>query len=283
MGDPTKFLINPNWEPEYIEIVKQQYGLDKPIFPDQYAIYLINLVHGSFGNSFKYKVPVTDVIASRLTPTLILLVASMVLSVLLGVVVGVYGAWKRGGKVDMGVLASSMVLNSLPSFWLGIVLLLVLAFYFPIFPLAGIGDLRNPLDVAQHFFLPVLTLTLVSFTRYALITRNTVVMIYGEEYITAARASGVPNGKVLYKHILRNSLLPLITVIGTSLPIFISSIILIEYVFSLPGIGLLIIDSARALDYPLMQGVFFILAAATIIASLVADILYGVVDPRIKL
>jgi peptide/nickel transport system permease protein len=230
-----------------------------------------------------------DVIAERIPYTLILVGTATVLAIIIGILLGAYAAWKRGGRVDTAVLSLSVVLHTLPTFWLGLIFLLLFAFFLPIFPLYGFGGvgIKDPvlyfLDVAWHCALPIITMTLTHFTSYALIMRNTVLTVLGEEFITAAKAFGLAERKILYGHVLRNAMLPMVTLIGLSIAGIFSGAILIETVFSWPGMGRLIVQSALWYDYPLMQAIFLLLAVITILANFAADLVYGLVDPRVKL
>jgi peptide/nickel transport system permease protein len=289
-GDPIKFIAG-EWTSDMTDEELQQlravYGLDKPLW-EQYGVYLSSLLRGDFGVSFNFHRPVLEIIGDRMVPTVILVFTFVVLSFVIGTILGVYGAWNRGGSVDKFVLSTSVVFNAIPAFWLGFILLLVFSFHFSFFPLYGMGGIGKTgieyvVDVLWHAMLPIITLTLVHFDNYAIITRNTVVTILGEDFILAAKASGIPQRIILFKHVLRNAMLPLITYTGGHVGRYFSSIVLVETLFGWTGIGYLIVQSARQLDFPLIQGVFFIIAVITLLSNFVADISYAYIDPRVKL
>ncbi len=289
-GNPAeRFYADPRIQAEDREKIKAQFGLDKPL-GEQYLIYLRNLASGELGMSFTYRRPVIDVIVERIPWTLALTLSSMVLSAFIGIILGVYAAWRHGGLFDMSILSVSIVFSALPSFWFALLLLMLFAFYLPVLPAYGMVDagvirgwnMPFILSVAKHALLPVVTLTVLGMIGYAILIRCSVIEVMGQMYSTMARAKGLPERRVLFKHVLRNALLPLITSLGMSLSGLLGGVVIIESIFSWEGMGLLILQSSRSLDYPLMQGVFLMLAILTLFGNLLADVLYGVVDPRVR-
>lgn len=289
-GDPIRYIAGEwtsDMTPEELQDLKIIYDLDKPVWV-QYGIYLQSLLRADFGRSFNFNRPVLEIIGNRMVPSVILVLSFVALSFIIGTILGVYGAWNRGGRVDKFVLSTSVVFNAIPAFWLGFILLLVFAFHYAVFPLYGMGGIGKTgieyvADVLWHAMLPVITLTLVHFDNYAIIARNTVVTVLGEDFILAAKASGIPQRTILFKHVLRNALLPLITYTGGHIGRYFSAIVLVETLFGWTGIGYLIVQSARQLDFPMIQGVFLIIAIITLLSNFVADISYAYIDPRIKL
>lgn len=290
-GDPAaRFYEDPRVSPEVKEEILRQFGLDKPIW-QQYLIYLRNLLGGEFGISYTYRRPVMEVILSRIPWTVILTGSSFVLSVAFGVILGAAAAWRRGSALEAVVLGASVIFAALPSFWFALLLLLVFAFYIPIFPAFGMADpilIPGPnwayiLSVLHHAALPVFLMSLTGLVGYAAVVRYSMIDVTGEQYIVVARAKGVPERTLLYKHALRNALLPLVTRLGLSLAGIIGGAVIIETIFSWEGMGLLVVEASRARDYPLMQGTFLILASVTILSNLAADLLYAKLDPRVEL
>ncbi len=290
-GDPAeRFYADPRVSPEDKVKILAQFGLDKPL-PVQYWLYLKNLARGDLGVSFTYRRAVIEVIAERIPWTLVLTLSSMLLSLFFGVIIGAYAAWRRGGPLDMTVLGISMVFSSIPSFWFALLLLLLFAFYLPLLPPYGMAEIGIPrgwnlpflLSTARHALLPVLSLTVMGIVGYATLVRSSVIETLGQGYIATARAKGLSERQVLFRHVLRNALLPLITSLGMSLAGLLGGVVLIESIFSWKGMGQLILEASRSLDYPLMQGVFLLLAALTLIGNLLADLVYSVFDPRVRL
>jgi peptide/nickel transport system permease protein len=290
-GDPAeRFYADPRVSPEDRIKIMAQFGLDKPL-SEQFWLYARNLLRGDLGVSFTYRRPVTQVIAGRIPRTLVLTLSSLLLSLALGVVMGAYAAWKRGGRLDVAVLGVSIAFSAIPSFWLALLFLLLFAFYVPILPAYGMSDpglvhgLNWPYlsSLARHAALPVGTLTMLGSVQYAILMRSSMIEALGENYIVTARSKGLTERRVLFRHVVRNALLPVVTSLGMRLPGLIGGVVVIESVFSWEGMGQLILSSSRALDYPLMQGVFLLLAALTLAGNLLADVACAALDPRVQL
>jgi peptide/nickel transport system permease protein len=290
-GNPAeRFYADPRVSPENKAIILQQFGLDQPLHI-QYLRYLAQLSRGDLGVSFNYRRPVLDVIAERIPKTLLLTLSAMVLSLILGVSLGAYMGWKRGSWLDTGILSASLILRALPSFWLAMILLLIFGYYLDFFPLqGGIADpgltpgLNAPyiLSVIRHATLPIFTMTLAATIGYAVLVRSSMIETLGKDYIVTARSKGLTQRRILFIHVLRNALLPLVTNIGMRLSGLLGGVVVIEMVFSWQGMGLLILEASRAMDYPLMQGAFLLLAIITIASNFLTDMMYVFVDPRIK-
>jgi peptide/nickel transport system permease protein len=290
-GDPAKNLTrNRLVPPEQVEALRESFGLGKPL-PQQFAGYVRDTLSGDLGISYKFRRPVSEVIAERVWPTVLLLGLSTILSTVIGLFIGIRGAWRRGSLFDRGSLAVSLALYAMPEFWLGI--LLLIAFGVGIGPLPGLfptGGLSTPgtdvssvagvLDVARHLFLPCLTLGYLA--EYALVMRSSLLDELGEDYLVTARAKGLRDALVLRRHAVPNALLPATTLIFLNLGFVVSGAITIETVFSWPGLGLLSYEALRTPDYPLLQGVFLLFSAAVIIANVLADLLYSYLDPRVR-
>jgi peptide/nickel transport system permease protein len=250
-------------------------------------------LQGDLGISYKFRRPVSEVIGERIWPTVLLLGLSTMLSTVIGLWVGIQGAWRRGSVFDRLSLGASLALYAMPEFWLGILLLIAFGVgvgSFPgMFPTGGMStpgtDVTSPagvVDVARHLFLPCLTLTLAYIAEYALVMRSSLLDELGEEYLTTARAKGLRDALVLRRHAVPNALLPTTTLIFLNLGFVVSGAITIETVYSWPGLGLLSYEALRTPDYPLLQGVFLLFSAAVILANVIADLLYAYLDPRVR-
>jgi peptide/nickel transport system permease protein len=291
-GDPVTILISPilqAHQPELAEALRRLWGLDLPL-PYQFGVYIINMLTFQFGHSFTEGFrPVIESIAARIPNTLVLMGAAALLTIILGVVTGISAAARRGRKLDVGMVTTALAFYSVPTFWLGMMLILFLGFYVPIFPMYGTISRPAPedplvyaLDVGRHLVLPAATLALVSYGGYMLVMRNNLIDVLTEDYIVTARAKGADERTVLYKHALRNALLPLVTMIALTFGFLITGATLTETVFNWYGLGRLIFDSVMQQNYPVLQAIFYIMALTVIIANFIADMLYGFLDPRIR-
>ena len=273
---------------EFAAALREELGLDKSKL-EQYWLYLQDLAHGNLGLSFVSRQPVWDELSGPLLNTLPMLALGTIIAIVLGVGVGVVAAWRRGTSADWGGVMSSLVFYSMPTQWLGLMLLIVFA---GVLPAAGISDpfleFEDPswwqtvVDRLEHMILPALTLGLVLYGEYALIVRSAMLEALGEDYVMTARAKGFRNWTIVRKQALRNSLLPITTLIALSLGFLVGGAILVEAVFSYPGIGLVTYEAIFDRDYPVLQGAFLILTLSVVLANFVADLLYFRLDPRIR-
>ncbi|HXF81963.1 MAG TPA: ABC transporter permease [bacterium] len=264
------------------------FGLDQPLWR-QYLRYLGGLVRGDFGFSFARGRPIAEIILDRLPWTLLLVGVSLLFATLAGVAWGTLAAWRRGSRADIGSLGIAMFFESTPSFWLAMIFIAVFAAglgWFPIFgartaalALSGWAAAR---DIATHAALPIATLTLVTIPGMFLIMRYSMLAVLGEQYIATARAKGVTERRVMFGHAMRNALLPVFTVFMLNLGYVVSGATVVETVFSYPGVGRLLFEAVLARDYPVMQATFFILAVTVITANVAADLLYPLIDPRVR-
>jgi peptide/nickel transport system permease protein len=295
-GNPITYFANPHiiTSPTAIAALEQRFGLDKPVWV-QFTLYFQNLLSWppNFGVSYLfYPTPVFTVIMQYLPWTLFLVGVSTIITALIGILVGIWTGSKPGSRSDTLVISISMVLWTMPFFWLGIILLLIFGLWAHLFPIAGAAtrgfSAVNPLGVADipdvlwHAFLPMMTLVIAAYAGYSLIMRNTMVNELAQDYVLMARAKGLRERAVLLHHAARNAMLPMITLIGLNLGYVVSGALLVEIVFAYPGVGYLTYRAVLAHDFPLLQGLFFIVSLAVVAANYIADLAYAFFDPRIK-
>jgi len=292
-GSPERILLGriPGITGEVLNTTKERWGLDKPLFPDQFVAYLAATAQGDLGFSYAARGrTVTDVIAQRLGPTLLLFGLGEFIAIILGLLLGAYSGWKRGGIVDHVGNGLSLILYSTPYFLLGMGLMLVFATglgWFPTFGMADVGRTYDSFldwfgDIARHMALPLATVSLGLVGQYAIVMRSSVVETMGEDYITTARAKGLTDGRVLRSHALPNALLPTVTLAAINIGYVVAGAITVEVVFNWPGLGTLTVDALASRDYPVLQGVFLLLSVAVVLANLVADLMYSFLDPRVR-
>ena len=288
-GDPISMIADViRLRPEQVRRLYELFGLDKPLW-DQYVQYVVQTLQGFYGYSFYTQRPVAQDILERLPNTLLLVGTATVLSIVIGVVVGIVAAARRGSAVDISAISFGFLGNSVPVFWLGLILLLVFGVNLRWFPLRGTTSVPAPadslglvVDIMWHMTLPTLALVIILFGGYALVMRAAMIDVLTEDYITLARAKGLDERTVLYKHALRNAMLPMVTVIALAFGFLLSGALLTETVFSWYGLGRYIWDAILKQDYPSLQGIFFIISVMVVAANLIADIIYGVLDPRVR-
>lgn len=274
---------------DQLEYFREYYGLDKPLH-EQFTTYLKELVRGDLGFSYYYKEDVTRMILNRLPWTMFLVISAMGLSILLGIFLGSYSAWRRGRWQDGALYTVLIVFSEVPAFLVGLLLLIWLGAGLKLFPLAGsvthfvaydsVWD--KALDILHHAALPMLTLTLARTGGMYLLVRNSLGIVLTKDYMRTARAKGLKEFRIRYVHALRNALMPLFTRIAIQLGGLIGGAILAENVFSYPGIGMLMRDAVIVRDYPLIQGIFLVLAIGVMAANMLADLAYKYLDPRTK-
>ena len=308
-GDPARAGIkDPRMTRAAQAAIHQRFGLDKPVLPclaslnplrrgpclvnplqTQFFIYVNNLLHGELGISYHTKIPVGQLLRARLWNTAVLLSAGQTLAIVLGVAGGVVAAWQAHTRIDYAALIISLVAWSLPTFWLGLILLFWGSRYagLPIGGqltpgLAAAGTWAQFTDAARHLVLPTLTQTIIYLAEYLLIMRSTMLDVLAEDYILTAKAKGLSTFQVLKDHALRNAALPIITIVALNLGFTVAGAVQIEAVFSWPGLGQAIFESVARRDYPVLQGAFLLLAVSVIVANLLADLLYSWLDPRVQ-
>jgi peptide/nickel transport system permease protein len=292
-GSPVQYFANPHILPSIeSQLLTHRFGLDKPVL-DQFLLYVAGVFKWppDLGISYTfYPAPVWSIVVTYLPWTLLLVGTATVVTATIGILVGIWIGSKQGTRTDTVVTSVSLFFWTMPFFWLGAILLWFFSIYLHIFPAGGAEStdlstmpiLGQAADIASHAFLPGLTLTLAAFAGYSLIMRNTVVEELGQDYVTIATAKGLSHRAVLFRHAARNALLPMITLIGLNLGYVVSGALLVEVVFSYPGVGWLTYQAVLSHDYPLLQGLFLVLSVAVIIANFLADVVYSFADPRIK-
>ncbi|MEP0803913.1 MAG: ABC transporter permease [Chloroflexota bacterium] len=307
-GDPARALVrDPRMKAEAQEMLRVRFGLDKPVIncfetltplklgdcrvnplDTQFFIYIKNLFQGELGVSYKTNRPVADILGERLWNTILLIGAGQILSIVVGIAFGVFAAWKARTAIDYGALITGLVAWSLPTFWLGIILLFWgSAQGFPIGGKATPGTSTYPLlfqigDVARHMFLPTLTYIIVFMGEYMLVMRSSLLDVLAEDYILTAKAKGLSALQILKDHAMKNAMLPIVTLIAINLGFTVAGAVQIEAVFSWPGLGGAIFEAVESRDYPLLQGTFLLIAVSVIIANLLADLTYSYLDPRVQ-
>ena len=281
-GDPVQTLMGDYDAPnEEVEELRRQYGLDKPLYA-QYGIYVLKVVQGDFGKSLRSERDVMAEILRVFPHTLYLALLAVSLSVLMGLPLGVLSAVKSNAAVDHFSRFFALLGVSMPSFWLALILLLFLSVHAGWFPLVGAGELNRPLSILHHLFLPALALALRDTAVISRLTRSGVLETMKQDYVLTARAKGLSERIVTYKHALRNTLLPIITVVSLDLGNTLGGTVVIETVFNRPGLGSLIIQSIHARDYPQLQGAILFFAFCFAIVNLATDLIYKLVDPRVE-
>lgn len=288
-GDPVAILAGETGGgPEFYAQARANLGLDGPL-TTQYLRYLTDAATGDFGRSIAYREPVVEVIAARAWPTFLLVAPSITLSALVGVWAGIAAGRRAGTRTDEAISSATLLGESVPSFWLGQILVIIVAVQWDLAPVQGMSDprgnavgLEHVLDVAHHLVLPVLTLSFLLFALIARLVRASVSEVLDTDYIRTAHAKGLRPRVVLYRHGLRNALLPVWTAIGSRMGALLTGVVLIETIFSWPGLGRLMYDATLARDYPLLLGLFLLASLGIILANLVTDLIYLRLDPRVE-
>ena len=289
-GDPTAAYIDTTFTAEQQEALKRQFGLDRSL-PEQYAIYFGNVLKGEFGTSFRSKRPVFEMIFEVLPNTLALTALSITIAYIFGVLVGAWLAWKRGSIAEAVGIPIVLTLRAAPEFWLGMVLLAIFAFGLGWFPSGGANSAganygstfqrMTSADFLHHLILPSMTLALYLQGLPLLLMRSNMLDVLQEDYVMMARMKGLPEWRILLLHAARNALLPVVTAFALGLGASVGGNVVVETVFSWPGLGRVLVDAVASSDYPLAQGAFMFIALILIVMNFVADLLYSVLDPRV--
>ncbi|WP_311031320.1 ABC transporter permease [Mesorhizobium koreense] len=289
-GDPAETIagVMGGATAKMLAEIRASYGLDKPLLT-QLAIYLGHVAHGDLGMSYYFNQPVIGLIAARVGPTILLVLAAQVFAITIGVAMGVFAARKPSGPLSAFITVLSTIGYAAPVFWTGIMLIILLASIWPIFPVDGMTSARFAGgyfayigDVLYHLVLPAFTLAIIFLAQYSRLSRASMIDVLGADYVRTARAKGLSETKVVFKHALRNAVLPIITVAGIQFGNLISGALLVESVFNWPGMGRLAFDSVLRRDYPTLLGILFFAALMVIVANLLTDLSYRFADPRIR-
>ena len=295
-GDPTLLLLSPGMSQEVIEQMRANFGLDQPLLV-RYVKWLGAMLTGDFGYSFSHSRPVLDVLMEFLPNTLVLSVSALLVAFVFGVVLGTVQAVRQYSVLDSSLSVVLLFFYSMPSFWLALMLILTLSlyarnvwglpFYFPASGMIGneydfLSTGGKIADRAKHLVLPTLSLSLVLTAGIARYMRGSMLEVVRQDFVRTAHAKGLPERVVVFKHALRNALLPIITLVGLYIPVLFSGTVFIEFVFAWPGMGRTLYEGVLTRDYPLVMAGTFFFAAIVVAANLVADVLYAVVDPRIR-
>jgi peptide/nickel transport system permease protein len=273
--------------PEFVAQLRRDFGLDRPLY-EQYLIYVARLVTFDLGYSFVYQRPVAELILERLPATLLLMIAAIALAIAFGVVLGVIAAKNRGRLVDNVISVGALVIYAMPVFWLGLMLIVFFSITLGALPSGGMTDVRAAptgfayvADVARHAILPILTMALFYVAIYTRLMRASMLEVYALDFITTARAKGVPERRIAWSHAARNALLPVVTLAGLQFGHLLGGSVLVETVFGWPGLGRLVFDSLLQRDLNLLLGLLFVSSVVVVLANLAADLTYGFLDPRI--
>jgi peptide/nickel transport system permease protein len=302
-GDPVKLIIHsPRMTREAQDRIRASFGLDKPVWLDlerleegdipgaldtQFTAYLRNLFRGDLGISFASRRDVSDMLRERVWRTVVLVMGGDLVAIVFGMAAGLVAAWRRGSNLDTGILLGALFSWALPTFFLGIILLMLARGRLPIAGMATPGlkpadGLTYWLDVGRHLILPTATMAIVYTSEYIIIMRSSVMEVLSEDFVLTAKAKGLPTLRILRDHALKNAMLPMVTMIALTLGYTVGGAIQVETVFSWPGIGRLMYEAVQKRDYPVLQGAFLLLAVSVIIANLLADVLYSILDPRVQ-
>lgn len=294
-GDPASLLLRGTsaYNPQNVAAEKERLGLDKPL-PVQFIKYMGSTLRLDFGDSFKYQgLRASTVISERVWPTVLLVGTSTIASILIGLLIGIWSGWRRGTMIDYGSLGFTLFVYAMPEFWLGMLVLMAFAGGvgpFPsIFPTGGYETVgadftgfAHAFDVLNHMVMPFFVLTVAYLGEFAIIMRNSLIDVMADDFVMTARAKGVRENQVLWRHIVPNALLPTWTLTMLSLGFVFGGAITIEYVFSWPGLGFLTVDAIESKDFAVLQALFLIFSSAVIISNLIADVTYMYLDPRVR-
>ncbi len=272
-GDPVYILAGDTASPELIEAIRQKHGLDRPVW-EQYLIFIGNALQGDLGNSLKFGEPVSSILAKAFPFTVLLTIQSVLVGTVIGLLVGVITAIKPGSWIDRTSMLLVVFFNAFPTFWLGLILMLIFSVGLRLLPVEGSGTW-------QHFVLPVATLSVGQGALIARLTRSSLLEILGGDYVRTARSKGLVERRIVLIHALKNALIPIITVVGLSFAGLLGGAVITESIFGLPGVGRLTIAAIADLDYPLIQGSVLLVALSFVLVNLAVDVIYAYVDPRI--
>ncbi len=280
-GDPAVKLAGSNARPEDIEAIREQLGLNKPVL-EQFVDYFVNIFHGDFGRSFVRKTEIGGELVTALVNTVYLIVFARIWSVIAAIPLGIVAAIKQNTWIDKACMTLTLAGVSIPQFWLGLMLMKFFCMTLGIFPLSGMGDSFFSMDGLMHAFLPALMLGLPQMASISRLTRSEMLEVMRQDYIRTAKAKGLKYNAIIIKHALKNAALPLITVIGTQTGYMLSGSVVIENIFSWPGLGRYSTTAILSNDYPVVQASILLFAVMFLVVNLIVDLTYSAIDPRIK-
>ncbi len=287
-GDVTHILVGENPDPEYQALMRQRFGLDRPVH-EQLLVYLGRVFRGDLGDSYLMRRPVIQIIAERAGPTVILAGTSLLIAGVIGTLLGTLVSIRAGTTVDVAVSVVAVTSYSLPIFWLGLMLILAFSIYLSWFPATGMMTSMGPegywgqlLDRLHHLTLPVATLVIGGFGQYLRVARTSVLQVLNEDFITTARAIGFNRTAILVRHALRNASLPIVSMLGLQLGVALTGAVLTETVFAWPGLGRLVYEAILGRDTPLIMGAYIVMSILVALASLLTDLVYAILDPRVE-
>lgn len=281
-GDPAALMLGPDSTPQDAAALRIELGLDQPILV-QYGKFLLSAAAGDLGQSLFFHRPVLSVLAERAEPTAFLALFSLIFSIVIAVPIGIYVAYRRGGAADQGAVSAAMLAASVPSFWTGLVLQRWLASDLGWFPASGYGGPgAGFFDRMGYLILPSIVLGIVNSALILRFTRASMLDVLGEDYIRTARSKGMSEGRVVLRHALKNAAIPIVTVVGLTFALLVSGAVVTERVFNIPGMGSLVVGAVLRRDYPIIQGTLIVVAALYILINLCTDLLYLLIDKRVR-
>jgi peptide/nickel transport system permease protein len=278
-GDPARQILGQHYTPKAGAELRKQLGLDEPLW-DQYGLFMRRLAHGDLGDSINYQQPARTVIFQRLPATLFLVAYAAILAAIISVPVGVLSALRKDGVFDQVARVSFLIAFAMPSFWLGIIFILIFAVHLHLFPVNGYGD--GFVEHLRYLFLPAFTISLAFSTILVRTLRASTLQALSTDYVDTARIKGISRTAVLRRHVLRNSIISLVVVFGINLAFLIGGTVLIENVFGIPGIGRLLVDSVSTRDYTVVQGTTLVLAFIVVMVNVLTDVVHAALDPRVS-
>jgi peptide/nickel transport system permease protein len=281
-GDPAAVMLGPDATAQDIASLRTRLGLDQSIGV-QYLYYFGQLLRGDLGQSIFLNEPVTSALLQRAEPTFFLTLFSLIIASVIALPIGIYSAYRRGSIFDQVATALAMLAASIPSFWLGLILIQSFAVRYDLFPVSGYGGPGSTFgDRMYHLALPALALGVVSSALILRFTRASMLDVLGDDYVRTARAKGLDERKVVLKHALKNALIPILTVLGLTAAVLVSGAVVTETVFGLPGVGNLVVSAVLRRDYPVIQGALLVIAGLYVLINFAIDMLYLFVDPRVR-
>jgi peptide/nickel transport system permease protein len=279
-GDPVRIMLGSRATPEAIASLERSLGLDKPIW-EQYFYFVRNLAQGNLGVSLLYRQPVRELVLERLPATLWLVAYSAVLAVIITVPLAIVAARHKDHAVDQAIRGSTLLTLAMPSFWVGIIFMMVFSLRLDLFPVSGLGD--DVRDRLYHLFLPSLTVALSLSAILIRSLRSSIIAVTLADFVETARAKGLTERRIMFKHILRNALISTVTILGVNIGWLIGGTVVIENLFGIPGLGALMLTSISGRDYPMVQGITLVFAVLVVGVNILTDLTYAIIDPRVRL